>query len=177
MTRNPEFEKSAIRNLQRYLRQLSYFDDDIPPLPESGSFDPHTRDALIAFQRINGLEPTGIADERTWNLLFDQYTQSVEERSEPKRMPIYPRLPEREVLTVGDVGFPVVAVQYMLDQLTVQFENLDGVPQNGIYDRKTAEAVSEFQRRHLLPITGEVDKKTWDTLVVSYDLVTKDYQR
>ena len=177
MTRNPDFEQTAIRNLQRYLKQLSYFDDDIPPLPQSGVWDPHTRDALVAFQRKNGLPPTGIADEKTWNLLFDQYTQSIEERSEPQRMPVYPRLPERSALVVGDVGFPVVAVQYMLDQLTLQFEGLDNIPQNGIYDAKTADAVSEFQKRHLLPATGEVDKKTWDTLVSSYEIIANDYQQ
>ena len=177
MTRNPDFEKSAIRNLQRYLRQLSFFDNDIPPLPLSGVWDPHTRDAVIAFQQKNGLEPTGIADEQTWNLLFEQYTLSIEEKSPPERMAIYPRLPERDSLRLGDVGFPVTAVQYMLDELTIQFEGLDNVPQNGIYGEETVRAVAEFQRRNLLPPTGEVDKRTWDTLVRSYDLVANDYRQ
>ena len=177
MTRNPDFERAAIRNLQRYLKQLSYFDKDIPPLPQSGVFDPHTRDALVAFQRKNGLSPTGVADEETWDLLFEQYTASIEEHAEPARMPVYPRLPERSVLSIGDVGFPVVAVQYMLDELTLIFDGLEGVPQNGIYDQKTADAVAEFQRRNLLPVTGEVDKETWDTLVNSYETVANDYQQ
>ena len=177
MTRNPDFERAAILNLQRYLKQLSYFDDDISPLPTSGVWDPHTRDALISFQQKNGLEPTGVADEQTWNLLFDQYTRSIEEKSPPERMEVFPRLPERDSLRLGDVGFPVTAVQYMLDALTVQFEGLDGVPQNGIYGEETARAVAEFQRRHLLPPTGEVDKQTWDTLVRSYHVVANDYQQ
>lgn len=177
MTGIPDFERAAIRNLQRYLKQLSYFDDDIPPLPQSGVWDPHTRDALVAFQQKNGLEPTGIADEQTWNLLFEQYTRSIEEKSPPERMEVFPRLPEREALRLGDVGFPVTAVQYMLDALSVQLEGLDNVPQNGIYGEETVRAVSEFQRRHLLPSTGEVDKRTWDTLVRSYHIVANDYQQ
>ena len=92
-------------------------------------------------------------------------------------MPIYPRLPERESLRLGDVGFPVTAVQYMLDELTLEYEGLEGVPQSGIYGPETAQAVKEFQRRNLLPETGEVDKKTWDALVRSYEIVAADTQQ
>lgn len=174
MTPNPPFERSAIRNLQRYLRQLSFFDPDIPQLPLSGLWDPDTREALIAFQEKNGLPPTGLADQRTWTLLYDQYLVSIEEKSPPSRMPIYPRLPERDSLRQGDVGFPVTAVQYMLDELTTQYEGLENVPQNGIYGPETTAAVRAFQRRNLLPETGEVDKRTWDALIRSYELVAND---
>ena len=177
MTSNPDFERVAIRNLQRYLRQLSFFDPDIPPLPVSGVRDPHTQDALIAFQRKNGLTPNGIADEQTWNLLYEQYSASIKEHSPPERMPVYPRLPERSVLDVGDVGFPVTAVQYMLDELSIYFDGLEEIPQNGIYDQRTASAVAEFQKRNLLPITGKVDKETWDSLVRSYELTIDQYQQ
>ena len=174
---NPSYEREAIRNLQRYLRHLSYFDEDIPPLPLSGLWDPNTREALIAFQRKNQLPPTGTADERTWTLLYDQYRRSLEEKSPPATMPIFPRLPERSSLRLGDVGFPVTAVQYMLDELTIEFDGLEGVPQNGIYGPETARAVTEFQRRNLLPETGEVDKATWDALVRSYELIANDYMQ
>lgn len=174
MTRDPAFEQSAITNLQRYLRQLSFFDPDIPPLPLSGVWDPHTRDALIAFQTKNGLPPTGTADRQTWTLLFDQYSRSIKEKSPPARMPIYPRLPERDSLRQGDVGFPVTAVQYMLDELTLEYEGLENVPQNGIFGPETAQAVREFQRRNRLSETGEVDKETWDSLVRSYELTANN---
>ena len=81
---NPPYERQAIRNLQRYLRQLAFFDDALLPLPQNGLWDPHTRDALIAFQRKNGLPPTGVADEQTWNLLYSQYLASIEEKSPPR---------------------------------------------------------------------------------------------
>ena len=174
---NPSYEREAIRNLQRYLRHLSYFDEDIPPLPLSGLWDPNTRNSLIAFQRKNDLPPTGTADERTWTLLYDQYRRSVKEKSQPAAMPIFPRRPERTSLRLGDVGFPVTAVQYMLDELTLEFDGLEGVPQNGIYSPETARAVTEFQRRNLLPETGEVDKTTWDALVRSYELIANDYMQ
>ncbi|MBR5616475.1 MAG: peptidoglycan-binding protein [Clostridia bacterium] len=174
MTSNPFLERNAIKNLQRYLRQLSRFDADIPPLPISGLWDPDTRDALIAFQKKNGLTPSGVADAITWNLLYEQYLASIEEKTEPLRMPIYPRLPERSSLKLGDVGFAVTAVQYMLDELTLAYDGLEGVTQNGIYDAKTAASVREFQKRNLLPESGEVDKRTWDALVRSYEQIAND---
>ena len=177
MNQAPINEKKAIANLQRYLRQLSYFDPDIPPLPVSGIWNPHTTDALIAFQQKNGLAPTGRADEKTWNMLFDQYKRSLEEKSPPLRMPIFPRLPERDALMRGDVGFPVTAVQFMLDELTLLYEGLDDVPQNGLFEERTEQAVKEFQRRNLLPATGKVDKQTWDSLINSYEMVINDTQQ
>ena len=174
---NPPYERQAIRNLQRYLRQLAFFDDALLPLPQNGLWDPHTRDALIAFQRKNGLPPTGVADEQTWNLLYSQYLASIEEKSPPRPMPVFPRIPERDSFRRGDVGFPVTAVQYMLDELALQYEGLDDIPQNGIYGPETERGVRNFQTRTLLPITGEVDKKTWDALVRAYEQMENDYQQ
>ncbi len=177
MTQNPDIEYAAIRQLQRYLRQLSYFNDTIPPAPVTGRWDPHTEQALLAFQREYQLPPTGVADQATWELLYSEYLKSLSERSAPEKMPIFPRLPEKHELMIGDVGFVVVAVQYMLDELTLHFEGLEEIPQTGIYDTQTAEAVSHFQKRHLLPPTGRVDKTTWDALVKAYELLMSDTQQ
>ena len=44
-------EKDAVRNLQIFLRQLSYTDPDIIPPPIDAVFDTVTRDSLKSFQR------------------------------------------------------------------------------------------------------------------------------
>ena len=66
------FEKDAIRNLQTYLRAQMRVDEYAPAVPIDGIFDTQTKDALIYFQNQNGLEPTGIADRATWELLYSQ---------------------------------------------------------------------------------------------------------
>ncbi len=38
-----------------------------------------------------------------------------------------------------------------------------------LYDEETKAAVILFQERSMLPVTGIVDKNTWDTLVKIYD--------
>ena len=66
-------EEQAIRNLQRYLRQLSYFDEDISPIVINGVWNDETRNALLEFQRKNGLSPTGTVDRETTLLLHSKY--------------------------------------------------------------------------------------------------------
>ena len=51
-------------------------------------------------------------------------------------------------------------------------KNIDGIPvivPDGIYGPKTREAVSAFQRRMGLPVTGEADFETWTAIVEVYD--------
>ena len=162
-------EEQAISNLQRYLRQLSYFDEDINPVVINGIWNDETRNALLAFQRKNGLSPTGTADEQTWNLLFSQYRSSLDENSPPLRVSFFPREPIGESVGIGDEGFIVSVIQYMLNEISVLYDNLENVEINGFFDEATQASVSEFQKRNLFPQSGRVNKKTWDRLVISYE--------
>ena len=46
-----EIEKTAVANLQRYLRTLYYFDDTLSPTPVDGIFDRATEEAVRRFQK------------------------------------------------------------------------------------------------------------------------------
>lgn len=160
----------AIANLKRYLRQLSYFDDSILPPPLTDTWDARTEAALVAFQKNNGLPETGRADEVTWNLLYAEYKRSIDKASLPNAMPIFHSGPHGYEIGMGEQSFAVTAIQYMLGEITLHYDNLGDVPQSGIYNEETAKAIREFQMRNLLPVTGTVDKTTWDFLVASYKI-------
>ena len=170
-------EESAIRNLQRYLRQLSYFDSSIPAPPVDGIFGVVTREALIAFQNQNGLPATGTANETTWNLLYEKYLLSIEDRSPPRGILLFPRYPEGYEVYMGEESFLVSAIQYMLMEIGILYDDLGEVTMSGIYDEATAGAIGEFQSRNLLPRTGRVDKRTHDRLVDAFDIVSRDYEQ
>lgn len=53
--------------LQERLQALGYYMDAV-----DGQFGPGTRDAVIAFQKNNGLEPDGIAGEETLRVLYSE---------------------------------------------------------------------------------------------------------
>ena len=59
--------------LQFMLAVLSEFYDDLPFLPVDGVFGPRTRQAVTAFQQMAGLPQTGVADETTWDAIYEAY--------------------------------------------------------------------------------------------------------
>lgn len=172
---NNIFEREAITNTQKYLRQLSYHDADIPPVPIDGIFDSETRRALIAFQRKNGLSPTGRVDRATWELLKARYGESLAQNSPPAKLDIFPRTPPDYYVTEGDVGFVVNAIQYILGELE-QLYTFGGYEPSGVYDSATSERVRMFQDKNGIAPTGNVDRETWDAMTVQHNLLANRYQ-
>ena len=67
-----------VKRIQRRLRILDYYYNDI-----TGEFDTFTDEALKGFQKVNGLQQTGIADPETQNLLFSDEARGAEQVEQP----------------------------------------------------------------------------------------------
>ena len=67
------------------------------------------------------------------------------------------------------VGQPVRSLQTMLRVIAENDELQPSVIPDGIYGPQTATAVSTFQRRNGLPITGVADQDTWEQIVSAYE--------
>ncbi len=165
---NHTTEAVARRNVQRYLRQLSYFEPEIPPPPIDGVSGADTTAALRAFQRLNGLPATGEADRETFTMLYAAYLASIEEHSLPEAVSLFPSLPEGYTLTQGNDTPIVRLVQFLLMEISAVFDAASVVSESGVYDSATAQAVSDLQYRSLLPVTGNMDKATWNALAHAY---------
>jgi len=61
--------------IQQALNYISLTIPLIPPISEEGIFGEETENAVIAFQNIFGLEPTGVVNEATWNELVRVYQE------------------------------------------------------------------------------------------------------
>lgn len=170
-----ENEADAIRNLQRYLRQLSYDEERITRPPVDGIFESDTREALQNFQSIKGLPVTGTADQETWELLYASYRSSLASNSPPRTVAIFPRTPDSAVLTIGSQGFTVMTLQHMLTELSLNYSDLGELAISGSYDEPTQNAVRAFQSHNVLAQTGDVDRLTWNQIADQYNTIFTRY--
>ena len=170
------YETQAIYNLQRYLRQLSRFDPDIPPVDEDGIFGDRTRASLSAFQQKYGLPITGTADPDTWAALFGEYLASVEAYTRPAPVYLFPRFPTDYSVGPGDENIYVGIVQLLLrEAITLYSQDTELLPLDGVFGPLTEEAVKNFQRIQRLPPDGRVDRVTWNRLARAGELAQSRY--
>lgn len=71
--------EEAVAELQRYLRALSYKHEELPHVGVDGIFGKETEEAVRAFQAFHSLRVTGVADEATFALLYEEYAAFTQE--------------------------------------------------------------------------------------------------
>lgn len=167
-------EENAIRNLQRYLKQLSYF---YPLLIKNiiitGVYDTNTRDAVTNMQRVFGVNANGIVDKLTWDMIFANYLQSINENSSTNGIfPFYDKPSDYEI-KIGSNSQLVKIIEVILDEISSVYDFNNTVTSNGIYDESKVEAIKLFQSINLLNTTGNVDRSTWDSLANEYNIILR----
>lgn len=64
----------AVRVLQEYLNYIARWIPEIPSVNVTGYFGTQTEQAVLAFQRLQGIEDTGTVGSVTWNAVADLYS-------------------------------------------------------------------------------------------------------
>ena len=67
------------------------------------------------------------------------------------------------------ISQPIRSLQTMLRVIGEDDATLPPVVPDGIYGQQTIQAVTAFQRKYALPVTGITDQKTWDSIVSVYE--------
>ena len=138
-----------VRQLQSRLHQL-----DLPSEVVTSRFDAETRAGVATFQRRRGWRADGVVDQRTWEKIVARTTEPTSEALHN----VY--TPGPALLQRGDSGMWVRQVQARLKQVRW----FDGRV-TGRYGGSTVEAVEGFQAKREIPVTGEVDRRTWGRLL------------
>ncbi len=164
--------------VQFFLTLISQFVDFVAPVNTDGVYGQNTANQVSAFQRYKGLPVTGEVDRATWESLYSAYKGIVDYLEE--RQQITPVLTEPfpgVILRIGDTGPSVGLFKSYLSYLSKIFFDIPPVTGNNVFDRRTQNAVREFQRIFSLPQTGNVDERTWNTLADVYSTVREGQQR
>lgn len=146
-----------VRVLQSRLHQLGLHSEII-----TSRFDPETRAGVRKFQARRNRPATAVVDRPTWRRLVAKTTPPTREALHN----IY--TPGRAILKAGDRGLTVRRLQARLKQVRWYSGDVSAV-----FDDKTVKAVSGFQAKRRIPVTGQVDRRTRDRLAAMTRKPTK----
>ncbi len=157
----------AVRDLQSFLRALSYTYVTIPFLASDGIFGSRTKKAVEEFQQLMSLPVTGVVDTQTWNAIIREMNAAQQIKGAAVPASFFPRL---GAFARGDSGEAVYAAQIMLKSLSELYANLLDVDINGKMDQKTISALENLQEKSNSEVCGELNKETWGHLCRLYQL-------
>lgn len=165
------FLNQPIRSLQTMLRVLAEHDSRHETLIPDGIYGPATVSAVSRFQRLHGLPPTGITDQRTWELIVAEYEPALTQVNEAEVLNII--LDPNQVIRRGQRHPHIYLVQAILAVLEDAYGSIGPTTHTGILDEATSSALASFQRLSGIPMTGHLDKITWKAMALHYPMAAR----
>ena len=160
-------QPADVRELQDYLRRLSATHPRLPFLAADGVYGPETHEAVMAFQTLFDLPPTGEADGDTWIALREEYRRVTYPETAPHAL--YPFSAGEPFVQIGDSGNTVYLLQAVLNTVSDGYANLPHVTVNGTFDSETKTAVQQLQAVFGIEQHGRMDRRTWDRTAALYN--------
>ena len=155
--------------LQFFLSVIASVNPFVPSVPITGEFGEETQNAVIEFQKNAGLDPDGIVGAKTWGAMYDEFKGIVDVvYLDDQKILINTQPFPGETLSYGSSGDAVRTLQQYLNTIAAANPELPAVPVTGEFGNQTRQAVSTYQRAFDLPVTGTVDKDTWDSIANTY---------
>ncbi|MBE6638445.1 MAG: spore cortex-lytic protein [Ruminococcaceae bacterium] len=162
--------------LQYYLNVVATFTEGLSPIPINGYFGDSTEGLVLSFQRNSGIAETGIVDEETWNILYENYIGIIESLP-PSAFEGIARPFPGSTLRIGFTGEDVRDLQSYINVLASVYEGIPILTEDGIFGENTRDAVYTVQSLYNLTQDGTVDAITWAVIADTYDDIVKGSQR
>jgi len=159
-----------VRSLSYFLNAISYFNPEIPTVNSGGVFNQAVENQVKAFERFYGLNPEGIVDLRTWQLISRIYSDilnNLPEGYEGETAALFPGYSITPGLRNNDV-------REFQTYLRLVGQNIAAIPVievTGYFGPETERAVREFQSLYGLEPSGIVGAPTWDALAREYNFI------
>lgn len=166
-----------VRNLQYFLRTISYYYNTVPAVIPDGIFSEQTRESVMGFQKTFKISVTGIVDFITWNKIIAVFNEVYEYEEACSRPMAFPNDTDFSI-TLGDSPMCIYIIQAMLHFISIYFENFIEFNISGTHDEKSATLVKELQKLFNIEQNGIIDKKTFDMISALYNNnVTKTFEK
>ena len=154
-----------VRGLQSMLRNISYYVEDVKRVIPDGNFNEDTKNSVISFQKIYGLEPNGEVDNVTWQKIRDVNNELNRIYAPPTEFPVFGK---RIYINEGDELPELLVLQAMIYVLFQLFPNSPVIEITGIHDDKSVESVIFIQNITGLEPTGVIDTPTYNMIAELY---------
>lgn len=160
-------KRPRVEFIQYALNVLSAYYPTIRGVAITGVFDNQTRDQIIEFQKTMNLEPTGLVDSTTLQLLSSSLFGILD--TVPPEATYLPRFRWPGVdFMLGNTTPGIYILQEMLSYISLIISTIPFINSTGVFDEDTQRAVIAFQTLQGLEPTGIVNEQTWDAIVDVY---------
>lgn len=163
-------QENAILEIQRILRDLDKYDSGLARVRLTGAYDGETRQGVINFQKKYDLPETGIVDHTTWQVMNAVAKAQREASLLARAIYLLPRSEEYSILP-GLQDDVVYVIQYLLNIISSEYDEIEALEYTGVYDSLTEEAIKAFQRKNLLEPNGEINPTTFNRLATEYERI------
>ena len=160
------FVGQPIRSLQTMLRVIAQTDKRQPSVIPDGIYGAQTTAAVAAFQRLRGLQSTGVVDQTTWDAIVAAYEPALVLVAEAE--PISVIFEPNEIISAGQKHPNLYLAQGILTVLSEAHGTITPPSFSGELDIPTSQSLASFQKLNNLPETGELDRITWQHLALHY---------
>lgn len=159
-------KRDHIKELQRLLYEISFFNKRIPLIIPDGIYGPETSGAVRIFQQEYGLSVTGNVDFETWEKLIQVYKFYMPDIIKPD---IFKR---DTVLIPGSAGNAVYMIQLMMNAIGRLYANIPVIAMTGVYDADTERSVDSFKdiSGHDKKLEG-IDVHLWNDIVSKFNKI------
>ena len=157
-------KSAAVKEIKKYLYALNQsLYPSIRRTTIDGFFDDETRNAVIDFQKIMGINPTGIVNLETFNALYAEYLRATDESNENSINQSF-GIP----IAIGDMTEDVRVLHVLINKLSRIYNSVDYVGTSAYYSEESANAVRALKKIFMMEDTPIVDKATMQRIL--YDL-------
>ena len=160
--------EEEIRQIQRMLREISFFDNRIERVIPDGIYGSSTEASVRSFQRNNNLYETGAVDNDTWDKITEVYDETM--RLGKRQVPLVVIDELDTPIRVGSYSESLYVIQAMMLALSEYFENINPIEVNGIFDSSTQNEVEKIQLISGITPNALIDREFVNALTELYNI-------